>query len=326
MKQIENRLPDIIWYYCNQQVFKSIVENHEIWLSDITKSNDANEIESGLKFAKESFKTEAEKYFQEMQDDDVKNSVINFYIREIDKAKKMFYWFAMCFSNKENNLIHWRTYGDNGKGYAIGFDRRALKQLVNTLAQGNMRSISMDKVKYVFPLQNRESQADCPKDERVNFINCINENLCSDLLALKGGVVNQNNVLYDKVKYMIRNSILEIIKSNAFYKDSDFSAESEIRLCYSRYIDYKRLKSGSIPKTSLLSSLDFIFKNGEIISHVILKLERIQDYIKEVYVGPDNNTDIQTLYAFLAKNGGFMDNENSSDKNVIVRKSQISCR
>ena len=37
--------------------------------------------------------------------------------------------FATCFSGSENLLSQWYRYADNGKGVAIGFDRKILEKL-----------------------------------------------------------------------------------------------------------------------------------------------------------------------------------------------------
>ena len=35
----------------------------------------------------------------------------------------------MCFSESEDQLSQWRGYAQNGKGLAIGFDKRILEEL-----------------------------------------------------------------------------------------------------------------------------------------------------------------------------------------------------
>ena len=321
----EKRDTDIIWYYCNRDVFKSIVTNHELWLSDITKSNDANEIKSSLQYAKQSFNSKLKKTFQ-CEDNAVIEKLLNIYNDRIKKTDILCYWFAMCFSKTGNNLIHWRTYGDNGKGFSIGFRYNALKELIKEQCCDGKRNIVIDNVEYVMPLQSFDRKI-ATTDKRVCFIDNVNKKLCETLNSLCEGNDTYDISLYEKMETAINSCISEIAVKIAFYKDSDFAVESETRICYSRYINHKKLIFENISEKSLLKTLDFIFSNNDIIPHVTLKIKDIQKYIKEIYIGPNNNATKHTLWSFLINKGDFFDyGKNDPDKKLIIKKSGISCR
>ena len=316
---------DIVWYYCNRDVFKSIVTRHELWLSDITKSNDANEIKSSLQFAKKSFNSKLKKTF-EFKDNALIEKLLNIYNARIEKTEIICYWFAMCFSKTGNNLIHWRAYGDNGKGFSIGFSYTALKELIKEYSSDGKRNIFIDNVEYVMPLQSFDRKV-ATTDKRICFINDVNEKLCELLKRLWEGKNTNETNLYERVESAIRDSISEMVVKIAFYKDSDFSMENETRICYSRYISHKKLAFLNISKKSLLKTLDFTFNDNDITPHVTLKIQGIQKYIKEIYIGPNNNATKHTLWSFLINKGNFFDyGKNEPDKRLIIKKSEISCR
>ena len=49
---MNDQFPDILYHYCSVPTFFNIMKNHSIWLSDISKSNDSQE----LNWATEQFK------------------------------------------------------------------------------------------------------------------------------------------------------------------------------------------------------------------------------------------------------------------------------
>ena len=97
---------------------------------------------------------------------------------------------------------------------------------------------------------------------------------------LKAGLTKNGGVLSNKAKNEIVKFIYEIVLNFAFFKDSDFETESEFRICYARHISINKLTEEKLKENSFMNSLDFVFKEGEIIPYITLNMPNIQDLIK----------------------------------------------
>ena len=119
-----------IYHYCTVESFKSILENKTIRLSDISKSNDPNEI----KFI-----------YNEYIDWIIrknKNSKNKNIFKKLLKKNKSFSndiknvtFFVSCFSKKDDDLHMWNCYGN--KGVCIEFDREKLEEHIKLFQFNN---------------------------------------------------------------------------------------------------------------------------------------------------------------------------------------------
>ena len=114
----------IVYYYCKSDVFENIIKHRKIWLCDMAKTNDYGEIRYVLKDIKQRISPDL---FSKIMPVYEAKIVSDQFCKWCDKAVFRCYWLALCLSKTRNGLIHWRTYGDDGKGFAIGFDIDKLK-------------------------------------------------------------------------------------------------------------------------------------------------------------------------------------------------------
>ena len=102
---------------------KAILENCELWLTDLRFLNDAQEMNDGVVFVSDALSKEREDFNQLGQYFD---DAINLLTSSFDDHVSI--WiddeptFVCSFSEAGNQLSQWRAYG----GYAIEFDREAL--------------------------------------------------------------------------------------------------------------------------------------------------------------------------------------------------------
>ncbi len=108
-----------LYHYCSLENFMSIVESKNIYLSDVTQSNDYDEISWVFKVAR-----------QDCYEDNYPLHTKN--IRETAENRHSFIRndyheyeglvYGVCLSKCDDKLSQWRGYGDDGNGVAIGFD------------------------------------------------------------------------------------------------------------------------------------------------------------------------------------------------------------
>ena len=109
----------IAYYYCSYNTFCSMLESKSLWLTDLTKSNDSQEVT---------------RLYREIWDDikvrllqsDLENDVVSFVIQQIECARDPQIYFDVpygcCFSFENDLVQQWREYGDKGCGVSVGFD------------------------------------------------------------------------------------------------------------------------------------------------------------------------------------------------------------
>jgi hypothetical protein len=109
--------PPIIYHYTNDSGLKGILESGKIWLSDAFSLNDPSELSHGFSIFLESLRNRApelQKIAEAMQ----------YYLDHIADSAQ---YFICSFSACRDDLGQWRGYADNGCGYALGFDTKALE-------------------------------------------------------------------------------------------------------------------------------------------------------------------------------------------------------
>ena len=122
----------MLYHYCSNETFKAIIESGNIWLSDISKSNDSTELISEI------LKQKAKLSSSQTKELDQANSLI--------EAHDAFIYWAFCMSEEGDLLSQWRGYGDDGRGFSIGFDEGILKESIGKIY--SCVDLSFDKMIY----------------------------------------------------------------------------------------------------------------------------------------------------------------------------------
>lgn len=107
----------ILYHYCDAASFKSIVEKKALWLCNTRKMNDASET------------VLIERMFEEIIDESESSGKLSSTeareIRDdymVNKAES----FACSLSEERDSTVQWKSYADQGRGFALGFDSDAL--------------------------------------------------------------------------------------------------------------------------------------------------------------------------------------------------------
>lgn len=115
--------PPIVYHYTNDVGLKGILETGQLWLTDIFSLNDPSELTHGFSVAIDALTRKvagdsvvAQKF--------AKNFAV---FKEQGAIPKVAHFFMCSFSSCGDDLGQWRAYADNGRGYAVGFDGKALE-------------------------------------------------------------------------------------------------------------------------------------------------------------------------------------------------------
>lgn len=109
----------IAYYYCSFSTFCSMLNSKSLWLTDLTKTNDSQEV---LRLY-DNIWEELKKRFT---DSDLDQEVVTFTIQQFEYAKTPQLHFDVpfgCCMSYMNDLVQqWNEYGDKGRGVSVGFE------------------------------------------------------------------------------------------------------------------------------------------------------------------------------------------------------------
>lgn len=115
--------PPIIYHYTNDVGLKGILETGRLWLTDIFSLNDPSELTHGFSVA---INTLTSKLARDSAVGQIFNKNFAAFAQQ-GAIPKVAHFFMCSFSSSGDDLGQWRAYADNGRGYAVGFDAKALE-------------------------------------------------------------------------------------------------------------------------------------------------------------------------------------------------------
>ncbi|NIJ46653.1 hypothetical protein FHR24_003148 [Wenyingzhuangia heitensis] len=201
---------EIIYHYTDLNGLVSILENQQLYCTNIKFLNDKKEYNHGIELLLKIIESiEIKKENKEIFDF-IKTNINRIY--ENDK-------YVTCFSKNGDLLSQWRAYANQGKGVALGF-----------------KSINIDEsiAQYVSPLNityNEEYQTGIISEFITLIISYFNE------------VKNSIDFHQHNYNHLVGHTIIEILEGTLLsFKHSTFSEEKEFRLEY-RMDETMNLKS-----------------------------------------------------------------------------------
>jgi len=117
------RTPAIAYHYTDSAGLFGILDSGNIRLTDIAGLNDPTEISHGVAHACEILRTAAASSHRAARF--LSDGFTDFHT----KIAQLAHFFVACFSHNGNDLGQWRSYGNNGRGFSLGFDGELLERL-----------------------------------------------------------------------------------------------------------------------------------------------------------------------------------------------------
>lgn len=303
--------PKIIYHYCSLDTFFTIFSSATIRLSNISKSNDSEEITYLLPEMR-TFCTELFNYYNDMFSDEYKlqaDFVNKVFDLKFNETSLNFY--VMCFSEEADLLSQWRGYANDACGVAIGFSTDSFYPLARSIySHYNFSQVNYsldDLCKQIEDYTKKEIDRNFSGDHQKDSIFLL-------------------NIVDTTISMILYNSIL--------YKNPNFHEEKEWRLVYnpfgnirkftdkiSYYDRMSELYNKSIEEGGFVRlPMTFHISNDKIISHIDLSFETIKkSFVKEIIIGSKANINDLDLELFLLSNG-------YNPMKIIINKSRIPYR
>lgn len=263
--------PDILYHYCSNSTFLSIIESDTIRLSDLSLSNDSQE----GRWVKKVF--EAYCRAHEVSDDHIDAA-----LRYLDEIIDMARAFGFCTSKNDDSLSQWRAYADNASGVAIGLSKEYL-ELSSRPNLGRRQCVAgFCRVRY-------------KEDEQRELISGLIETI------INISPENHERQTKEEIKQTIAQKTAVFAINNlhllTLIKNTKFSEEDEYRTFVSFFTQTQR-------KNSWAGILQHRVSGNGIASFLVAWLRHEgQSPIKRVVLGPRNITPISVIEDLLAKHG-----------------------
>lgn len=294
--------PDVLYHYCSMNSFFNIIRNRSIWLSDVSKSNDKDE----LIWYKEKRIEWFDSHYSE-----IGMSKLEYQAKKQEQQSRICTTqnrsWVMCCSKEGDLLSQWRGYADDASGISIGFGKDLFEKLDNKLIYSDCFSaiLLFGKVRYT------ETEID-------EFIrSTIERSKAIDLLTKRS---------YDPTSFLDNSLLIEA----PFYKSHYFSEEKEWRIAVIP------IKGNTCPlcqeinifeshPSELLFSgkFDYHLSNNKLISHFEIPIIDINNTIKEIVLGPKCCETVESIKQFLYAYGVI---DSAESESVYVHRSGSSYR
>ena len=287
----------ILYHYCSNEAFLSIIQNRSIWLSSLSLSNDSME----GKWLR--------KVFREICEEDQLDQIhVDTIMHHFIKLEREVDCLGFCLSESRDQLSQWRGYADDGKGMCIGFSECYLN---NSLAHDKSDSeitFELNKIDYNLDDQKKGLTPIYKKMKDLSIKNSlIHTVVFADEKITKTKIKRADSLR--GTAHMLLNRIVNLMLPRLFMvKNPAFGEEQEWRLLSYILSDYEYLETG----VSFRSTENSIkpYRTFDLVASET-------NPIAEVILGPKNITPLKIVESFLSQN---------SFKEVKVSRSDASYR
>ena len=330
MKKGSAKGEQLIYHYCSNEKMANIIKTKTLRMSDISKSNDFEEMLILYPYIFNGIEQEYEKsQFDFVYKNETKLKAICSLLEETDRLiredidRGKLTSFVLCFSEKEDALSQWRGYASDGKGAAIGFSIDEIKKYQNK----HKKNIHFDKVKYkkrteiksLIAMNARTALKELqkmPSPSKWSFLNELDFKHESVLILLE---------FYDLIKMILMNSLQ--YKYDGFKEEAEwrlYTVEDHVKISDKVVFEKNDIdidKISEIRKPYLKAEkVKFNITCDDIIPYVPISCDEISDTpIKKILLGPNNrivDTDLRLYFGNMGWN----------DKSIIIKHSDISYR
>lgn len=307
---------NVLYHYAGMDKAIKILTYKNLRLSDITKSNDMNEMsifipgifdemlkcydERGGFSNKFVYRRKTGKKALEMLVENLKTRIT----KELEEGKIS--TFVICFSEEGDLLSQWRGYADNGKGMCLGF---SVDELMKFVGDSTETGFALEKVEYL----SREQA-----NEKVHkFAYGIIDMIEQILGKIKAGNIKcgKGSAFAEEMDEVLYYAMLGLIEESIKFKSAGFKEEKEWRFFIRNSLNKDELEKktytliggisqGARKKVSeyVADNINFNIKENDIIPYVTWNFEKFHDkIICDVVCGPNNTIRERDLELFLRK-------------------------
>ena len=203
-------IPPNLYHYTSQKGLKGILQNKNLWMTNIRYLNDSSEFSYTINLVKTELKKRKDKYYNHcktLYDKTYKAYELTekFCNNLLNNTEYEFYVFSL--SQKKNDLNQWREYCPKEGGFCVEFDYKKLSHIINPDGGNQENHINIKKCEY-------------HKKEQIKSISSLFDNLDTSFTS-----TNSVDLPHIFIKF-----VLDILKLSSYCKDTSFKDEIEYRI------------------------------------------------------------------------------------------------
>jgi len=270
----------VLYHYCSNAAFHSIVENRSIWLSALSLSNDTMEGKLVTDVITEMAKS-----------DGLDQANIRRLKESVSLLEQIVEGLGFCLSEEGDLLSQWRGYADDASGVSVGFSKKYLEKLSEASLNPQKSGFTLQKVEYEYESQKKRIQATYDKIKELINQGAYKPLKYQTILKFKTNEeIEAENKIIKKAFSDLSLTILPLIFEFFLLKTKAFQEEREWRL-----ISY-------LSKISDDQCL-FLHNSDKIVPYRKFSLSNLEENsIVEVIFGPKNNTPEYVIDGLLKQN------------------------
>lgn len=246
------------YHYTNGVGLKGILENQELWFTDYRYLNDPKEFSHGLDII--------DKVIQQVAPNAHEHARLALDVVSelmLKKLSESFQYYITSLSTDGDELGQWRSYADNGKGYAIGFS----SELISIKKPTNF---------YIGDIQYEDSDV---TDRVRDTVQTIVRGFL-DTVTLHPVILTDEKLRRDVLENLTASAAPQLVWHSINTKHSAYAHEKEVRLIKIDADD------------DMISEVSTRVRGSEIVPYMKQKfpLKRANS-ITEIIVGPATSAD-----------------------------------
>jgi Protein of unknown function (DUF2971) len=288
--------PMKLYHYCSNAAFLSIISGREIWLSELSLSNDAME---GVWIRKI--------FHQICVEKKVPETTIPQLLDQLDLVLGFIGGCGLCMSEEGDLLSQWRAYASDGAGVSLGFNREYLEELGKRKQERNDDfNLTVQRVEY-----DLKKQVDLVTEHVDEILGLVSQGALSFPTLMTPETPDQKKQRESKFRslglsFLILFPYIHQLKNPAFAEEREWRATSHI------------LNSATGRAKGDFAKMEFRPLADRIIPYRRIAIEAANTPpIFEIILGPRNLTPEKIVEGALQKHGW---------KEVTVRRSSASYR
>lgn len=264
-------MTSIYYHYCSIDAFMKIVIQKKIRLCNVMKLNDEEECIDIDRIIDE--------VVNENNDWNNDKNVLEL-IKDYKKHKVVTHKaYIACFSKDKDRLSQWRSYANDGKGVAIGFDFNKLTSRTND----EIRTLSNCSPEIVTMINTSlgHYKVIYSEEDKKQLINSILSSYVSEV----------NMKEYKDLDSIINKFSRVLLKCTTIFKNQCFNEEEEKRIVYLPYLDENNNIEGKKVVNTINNIINmnkgYYCKEDIIIGYYEYDFNK--DSISEIVLGPKCN-------------------------------------
>jgi len=270
----------VLYHYCSNAAFHSIVENRSICLSALSLSSDTME-----------GKLVTDVISQMAKSDGLDQANIQRLKESVSYLEQIMEGLGFCLSEKGDLLSQWRGYADDASGVSIGFSKKYLEKLSEHRPNPQKSGFTLQKVEYEYESQKKRIQATYDKIKDYIKQGAYKPLRYKTILRIKTDEeIEAENKITKKAFMDLSLTILPLIFELFLLKTKAFQEEQEWRL---------------ISHLLIIGDDECCFRSfpDKIVPYRKFSLSNLEENsIVKVILGPKNNTPRYVIDVLLKQN------------------------